>query len=92
MSHQYICTHHCIHYFGVAGISDSRSHTVCDSHGQERTVNATAIGQAETDVRGAAGGVAFKLFANSTDDIEHLSAGLAHRTYWHNQWVDDDIA
>ncbi len=50
-----------------------------------------AVGQAERDIRGAAGGVDAQLFAQAADKGENLQARSRHGTDRHDERINHDV-
>ena len=91
VSVQDICGHDCARDLGVKRIGDRRCEAVRYRHGEERTIDAVAIGQTEADVRGAACRVDSEFVPQPSKNMEYLSAGIAHGAYGHDERIDDDV-
>jgi hypothetical protein len=72
-------------------VGDRRRQPRGDRHAQERTVDALAVRQPETHVRGTAGRIDLELVAQPAEDVEHLAAGAGQRPDRHQQRVDHDV-
>ncbi len=76
---------------GVQRVHDRRGHAGADRHGQEAGVHGMPIGQAEADVRCAAGGVDLELLAQPADQVKGSAAGVAQSADRHDQRIDHHV-
>src|SRR4029079_15459090 len=87
MAHHHIGSQAGLHDLGVQRIGDRRSEPGTDRHGQERGVDAVAIGQAETDVGGPAGGLDLQLGTEPLQQLHDLAARQVNGADRHYQRV-----
>ena len=76
---------------GVQRVHDRRGHAGADHHRQERGVEAAAVGQAEGEVRGAAGRVDLELVVQAAQQVDQLAARVVDGADRHDQRIDDDV-
>mmetsp|Transcript_3632 Transcript_3632/g.6670 ORF Transcript_3632/g.6670 Transcript_3632/m.6670 type:complete len:276 (-) Transcript_3632:1073-1900(-) len=72
-------------------IHDRGGHAGAEGHGQEGVVDAVTVGQAEGDVRGAAGGVDAQFLAQAAHEGEDLMACRRHGADGHDQRINHDV-
>ena len=91
MVHQEVGGANGLHFLLTHRVHDRAGHARADCHGQEGTVDAVTVRQAERDVRSPTGGVHAQLFAQAAHQSEHLLAGRGHGANRHDQRVNHDI-
>ena len=91
VAHQHVGGHHRMADTFGDRVRDRRREPAGDRHREVAAVDPLAVGQAEADVRRAAGAVDLELVAQPPEDAEDLAAGVAHRPDRHQQRVDHDV-
>ena len=91
MAHHHVGTQNGLNVFGVQRVHDRGCHTRTNRHRHEGRSQAATVRQAEREVRRAAGGVDFKLLAQTAKQMHQLGARIVQRAYRHDQWIDDNV-